>query len=488
MEKEFNLQEDKNQENKKNKKTTLKIIIYFIIFIFTAFVIFSMSASQSDQNKENWINKIPIIGSIKHLVESADKKLKGEDDDRINILLLGMGGKNHDGGYLTDTIMLASIEPSTKKVSLLSIPRDLAIPIEGYGWRKINHVNAYAEMESAESGGLAASQAISDVFNIPVHYYFRVDFQGFINIIDELGGITVNVERTLNDPSYPIMGREKAEPYESRFETLYVEKGLQEMDGTLALKFARSRHGKYGEGSDFARAKRQQLIIEATKEKLLSKWNFLKPIMVSNIIDEFRDHVSTNLKIWEIVKLWDMVKDVERNNIINKVLDNSPSGLLTDMISQEGAYILSPRSGDFAEIEYLIKNIFSEAPIEKKEKVVVEKASLEIRNGTWINGLASETALDLEKYSFDVIRIGNSSRQNFQKSVIYDLTFGEKIDSLAILKEKTKANVSFEIPEWLQDDISKDLKNETNPEQPDFILILGQDADKNASGSINLED
>ncbi|MDD5295070.1 MAG: LytR C-terminal domain-containing protein, partial [Patescibacteria group bacterium] len=136
---------------------------------------------------------------------------------------------------------------------------------------------------------------------------------------------------------------------------------------------------------------------------------------------------------------------------------------------------------------YLVNNIFSDAPIEAKTKVKVEKSSLDIRNGTWINGLASVTALDLEKYGFNVARISNCSHRDFQKSVIYDLTYGEKMESLSVLKEKTGANVSFNLPQWLIDDIKKELEDEKNPEQPDFILILGQDADKTSSGVDNPE-
>lgn len=470
----------------KPKKQIIKYTIFLVIFCFIAITIFSNKISTSKQNKNSWLNKIPIIGTIKHLVESADKPLKGEDSNRINILLLGMGGKNHQGGYLTDTIILASLEPSTKKISLLSIPRDMTIPMEGMGWRKINNVNAFAETDKKGSGGLAVSQAIGDAFDIPIDYYIRLDFQGFINIINELGELEVNVENTLDDPSYPIMGNEKVEPYENRYEHLYLKAGKQKMDGELALKFARSRHGLGGEGSDFARAKRQQIIIESVKNKLLSKWIIFKPKIISNIINEFNEHLNSNLKIWEIVKLWNMFKNTSKENITNKVLDNSHNGLLVNMITEEGAYVLYPKSGDFNEIQYLIHNIFSKIPIDIKSKINTEKASLEIRNGTWINGLASKIAVDLEKYKFNIIRIGNSSRQNFQKSVIYDLTFGNKIESLAILKEKTKANVSFQLPQWLQDDITKDLSKEINPKQPDFILILGQDADSANSGSDNI--
>jgi len=464
-----------------------KKVITIIIFITVAILVFTSTVLISGENQNSWVYKIPIIGQIKKLAESADKKLKGEDRNRVNILLLGMGGKNHEGSYLTDTIILASLEPSTNKISLVSFPRDLTVPMEGYGWRKINNINAYAEMEEKNSGGIAVSQALGDILEIPIDYYLRIDFQGFANIIDELGGIEVEVENTLEDFKYPIMGMEEADDYEARFEHLYVEKGLQKMDGDLALKFARSRHAGGAEGSDFARAKRQQLILEAVKKKLMSKWNLFKPKMITDILGEVEDHVSTNLQIWEILKLWDMFKDTSKDNIINKILDNSPNGLLTEMITAEGAYILTPRSGDFAEIQYFVNNVFSDVPEGSKQKITTEKTTVEVRNGTWINGLASQTALDLEKYGFDVIRVGNCSKQNFQKTVIYDLTFGEKMESLTILKEKTKANVSFDIPEWLKDDIAVGLANETNPEQPDFLLILGQDADKSASGLENEE-
>jgi len=485
-----NLLEEKVEEKIKpaKKKKVAKIFTYLIIFFSIAFIIFSSQVIVSEQNPNSWVYKIPIIGQIKHLAESADKQLKGEERDRINILLLGMGGKNHQGGNLTDTIMLASLEPSTKKVSLLSIPRDLTIPMEGMGWRKINNVNAYAELKTPGSGGVAISQALSDILKTPIDYFIRLDFKGFVNTIDELGGIEVQVENTLEDRTYPIMGMEEAEPYASRFEYLYIPAGWQKMDGELALKYVRSRHAYGVEGSDFARARRQQKVIEAAKNKFLSKNTLFRPSIITNIINELQEHVSTNVKIWEAIKLWNIFKDVSQENITNKVLDNSPNGLLVDMMGEDGAYILTPRSGDFAEIQYLVNNIFSDAPIEAKTKVKVEKASLDIRNGTWINGLASVIALDLEKYGFNVIRTGNSSRQDFQKSVIYDLTYGEKMESLSVLKEKTGANVSFNLPQWLVDDIKKELADEKNPEQPDFILILGQDADKTSSGAANTED
>ncbi|MCK4539703.1 LCP family protein [Candidatus Parcubacteria bacterium] len=483
------LLEKEDKKVKKSSKKILKPFIYLFIFLFTCTAVFSSQILVSKQSLDFWFYKLPIIKQIKHLAESADRTIKGENVDRVNILLLGMGGKQHEGGYLTDTIILASLEPSTKKVVLVSIPRDLAIPIEdGDRLQKINSINAYAEMKQPDSGGMAISQALGDILNIPIDYYFRVDFEAFVNLVNKLGGVEVYVENDLDDYRYPISGKEDDEDYESRFEHLHIEKGRQIMDGDLALKYARSRHGINGEGSDFARAKRQQNIIMAIKDKLLDSRNLLKPKMIFDIIENFQDHISTNFKIWEIVKLWDMFNEVEKGKITNKVLDNSPNGLLTESISEQGAYILSPHSGDFAEIQYFINNVFSDAPEEVKIKVSKERATIEVRNGTWVNGLASKTALDVEKLGFIVVRIGNSSRQNFQKSVIYDLTYGEKAKSLSILKEAVEANVSFGLPDWLIEEISMEISSENNPIQPDFILILGQNADQTNSGEKNIEE
>lgn len=469
-------------ETKTGKPKAKRIIWFFIFIIFAFFAFGAIPGGKSS----SWFYNLPIISQLKHLVESADSKLKGENENRINVLLLGIGGKHHEGGLLTDTIMLASLRPSAKKLSLLSIPRDLAVPVENMGWQKINGIHAAAEMKNPNSGGLAASQTISDIFQIPVDYYITVDFTGFEKIIDDLGGIEVNVENSFDDYKYPVLGNEDA-PWEQRFEHLHIEKGAQTMDGGTALKYARSRHAYGVEGSDFARSKRQQKILEAVKNKIMSINILFKPNMISKIISHIGENYSSNLKMWEMAKLWSLAKDVKSENISARVLDNGPNGLLVDTIGLDGAYLLSPRSGDFSEIRYLISNIFEDAPAGDKEKVADDKASVEIRNGTWINGLASKTALDLEKYGFNITRVGNAGQRNAEKSIIYDLTYGKKIQALAILKNKTNAEAVLGIPQWLMDDLAREISEEKDPIQPDFILILGQDADATKSGAENIE-
>lgn len=454
----------------KKKRIGLKIFSFFLVFL----LLFSATVLISSEDA----SKVPILGKIIGLVESSDKKIKGEHDDRINILLLGIGGKNHDGGNLTDTIILLSLRPSTKKVAMMSIPRDLMISVEGLGWRKVNAVNALAEAKKKGSGGEAVSQALSDVLNLPIHYYVRVDFQGFINIIDHLGGIEVYVENILEDYSYPISGQEDNPNYYSRYEHLYIPSGWQPLDGSLALKYARSRHGLGVEGSDFARSKRQQKIIEAVKNKLLNKENLLKPSMIASIISEIEDNISFNLSTWEALKLWQNFKDVSGQDISNYVLDNSRDGLLVAGTSDSGAYILVPRSGDYAEIQYLVKNFFPDKNLNSKEDSELENsqaAKIELKNGTWINGLANQTAIDLERHNFTILGISNSSRRDFAKTVVYDLSYGAKDEALKYLKEFLRADVSFSLPDWLIEEIRSKVGSEET-EVPDFLIVLGQNA------------
>ena len=429
--------------------------------------------------------------------------LEGENEDRINFVLLGMGGPNHDGANLTDTIIVGSFKPSTKRLVLMNIPRDLSVPIAGYGWRKINSANALAEAKEPGSGGQATADLIGEILEIPIHYYFRVDFAGFVKIIDDLGGIEVEVDNTLDDYSYPIMGEEDNPDYYSRFEHLHIDAGQQTMDGELALKYARSRHGLGAEGSDFARSKRQQKILMAIKEKLFDANNLFKPKLIMNIISDAENHVSTNLTPEELVSAWQLAKDMKAENIINLNLDNGPTGLLYDQKGADGAYLLVPRAGDFREIiaqfnaallespaEETIVSPTTDSNISESSEIIATSpapainpadlpakanARLDIRNSTAINGLAASTRTKLQKYGFTVVNVSNTSHKNLSTTTIYDLTYGAKPDDLALLQYQTKAVVAQDIPDWLAAETTELLKDQPDMTQPDFILILGND-------------
>jgi LCP family protein required for cell wall assembly len=383
-----------------------------------------------------------------------------------------MGGEGHEGSFLTDTVMLASFRPSTKQAALLSLPRDLVSPVSG--WQKINSINAYAEKKEAGSGGTVTAKAIGELLQTPTTYYLRVDFNGFAEIIDELGGITVDVKNTLDDYSYPILGQEENPDYYARFEHLHIDKGLQHMDGSLALKYTRSRHAGGVEGSDFARAQRQQLVLEAVKEKLLSTKTLLNPVVLTKLFNQLQKNVSTNLNVWELLRLWELFKDIDRSAIINKVLSDAPDGLLVSGRGEDGAYILTPRSGNFSEVRNLTQNIFTlnaPAPVVVRPNAITDNAGVLILNGTWVTGLAGNTAVVLEQYKFKILKTGNAPERNYSQTTVYDLTLGAKPASLAVLKKATGAYQSFQLPTWLAD-----YQNASS--SPDFLLVLGTDADK----------
>jgi len=449
-----------------------RFVTYTTLVVIIA-LIFSGRILISSQNATSWFpGGEMIMNGLRHLVPSADKQLKGEEEDRINILLLGMGGAGHEGSYLTDTVMLASFQPSTKQVSLVSFPRDLVTPVSG--WQKINSINAYAEQKEPGSGGDATAAAMGQLLQAPISYYIRADFDGFADIIDQVGGITVNVENTLDDYEYPILGQEENPDYYARFEHLHIDKGEQNMNGSLALKYARSRHAAGIEGSDFARARRQQLVLEAVKDKLLSTRTLLNPVVVTKLIGELNKNISTNLNVWELLRLWDLFKDVDRSTIINKVLSDAPDGLLVSGRGEDGAYILTPRLGNFSEVRNFVRDIFTlnaPAPASSRPAAVKDGAKILILNGTWVTGLAGKTGVVLEQYEFNILQTGNAPQRDYAQTTVYDLTLGAKPESLAALKKATGAYQSFQLPAWLS-------AYQTASSSPDFLLVMGTDANK----------
>lgn len=191
---------------------------------------------------------------------------------RTNFLILGIGGGTHESPDLTDTIIFASVSPSSSPV-LLSIPRDMWVPSLA---AKINTAYHYGVEKAGPSGGLTlAKSAVSEIIDQPVDFAVVFDFATFSRVIDELGGIDVAIERSFTDTRYPIAGKENDPCDTCRYETISFSQGLQHMDGATALKFVRSRHSEnLDEGTDFARSRRQTLVIQAIKTKLLSHFDY----------------------------------------------------------------------------------------------------------------------------------------------------------------------------------------------------------------------
>lgn len=304
-----------------------------------------------------------------------------ETENRVNILFLGIGGGKHDGPLLTDTIIYTSISPKSQKATFISIPRDLWIQDLK---SKINTAYAMGE-EKRKGGGLLLTKAVIEkILNQPVDYILRIDFNGFVKAIDVIGGIDVVVEKSFEDLQYPIVGKEidtcgfsglefeqRAtssaifEAFPCRYEHLIFQQGMQHMDGEKALKFVRSRHAAGSEGSDFARAKRQDIVIQAFKNKIFSLNIILNPAKLLRLYDVFKDSLDTNIKPEEyddFIKLAQKMKDAQINNVVFFYSDpySEKQGILVNPLDSErydGQWVLIPRVGNenFSEVQEYVK-------------------------------------------------------------------------------------------------------------------------------------
>lgn len=208
----------------------------------------------------------------------------------VAILVLGKGGEGHTAPDLTDTIMLINLNPNGKKITAISLPRDIWIPSIR---AKINSAYHYGGFEMA-------GESVFYLTGIKPDFYIVIDFSLFKDLINSIGGIEVSVENAFVDEKYPIMGKENDlcdgdKLYKCRYETLQFTKGLQLMDGETALKFVRSRNAKGDEGTDLAREARQQKVIEVLKNKLLSREILVNPKIISNLYKVTISHLETNI-------------------------------------------------------------------------------------------------------------------------------------------------------------------------------------------------
>lgn len=475
LKKKYNMVPDRR--SKKRSFSGLRVAGVLLVGLALTGVFFSYKLAASGVEEAPESGQLSIFSTFRRLVTADDKALAGEEDDRINFLLLGHGGEGHDGPELTDTIIFTSFRPSTSEIGMMSIPRDLVVPIPDYGYRKINHINAYAEMEEEGSGPAVAAEQIGNLLEQDIAYTVKVDFDGFEDLIDAIGGLDIYVETAFTDYSYPAPN--------DLYQTVSFAQGWQHMDGETALQYARSRKGTNGEGSDFARAKRQQILLLAIKDKVLSPSVLLNPGKLNKVIETFQENVQTNLTFWEIMKLSKYAPDINTENISHYVLDASPSSpLYASTIN--GSYVLLPKEDDWSELQSISENIFTQGTFETvaaaEGETPVSTVNIEIQNGTSVTGLAFRTSQLLAGSGFEVVKIGNAESRGYERTIIYDLTEGAKDDELAVLKDFLEADVAMSTTGWVFSDevVPRELtvttagEDETIGQTIDFLVILGE--------------
>lgn len=227
---------------------------------------------------------------------------------RTNILLLGLDRRPQEttSAARTDTMILMTIYPQGRYVGMLSIPRDLYLPLPGGFSDRINTAYFYAEAAQPGTGPAAAMDTVRSNLGVNVDHYVRIDLAGFVQIVNALGGIDINVPAPLVDDAYPT--------YDYGTTTVSFEAGPQHMDGDQALAYARIRHGS----SDFQRAERQQLVIEAVVNR------FLQPaawVRLSAVAAAVRQSVGTDLRPLDLLEAATVILVVGPGNIDRAVIE-----------------------------------------------------------------------------------------------------------------------------------------------------------------------
>ena len=299
------------------------------------------------------------VGLIGDFIFTPTQKIQTRGD-RTNILILGKGGEGHDAPDLTDTVIFASITHINPSLSLVSLPRDIWIPELR---AKLNSIYYWGNQKK-ESGGLILTKStVESIVGQPVHYGLVIDFSGFMEIVDVLGGIEVNVERGFVYEKYPITGKENDEcdgdlEFKCRYETVRFEKGIHTMDGETALIFARSRNAEGDEGTDLAREIRQQKILTAIQAKTLSSEVLLSPKKIFSVWKVVRESVETDIdaSVGAIMvrRLFQARNQIESHVLLEDLLINPPIQYRYDNL-----YVFVPEAGDWEEVHSWVENILT---------------------------------------------------------------------------------------------------------------------------------
>lgn len=274
--------------------------------------------------------------------------------DRVNILMMGYGGSGHDGAYLTDSIVVMSLMPQSHHTTLISVPRDLWIqyPPNSGNYSKINAVYPIASNNDANpvAGGDAAAQKVSLVTGLNIKYWMTINFTGFRDFINAIGGVDVDVPDAFTS-NYP---KNDDPSIDASWIKVHFAKGLQHMNGETAIEYARAREviDNPAEGTDFARSARQQLIMKAALSRL-KDWHSWPSLF--SAMDALKNTIYSNLSLADLASF---AMKMDLNNAHRVGLNFS--NVLTDARSNDGQDIVVPKNNDWQAIkDYISQQLYN---------------------------------------------------------------------------------------------------------------------------------
>ena len=426
----------------------LLVVVAVLFFAVAAFYGALVVATQVDKVFYTTIKLNERLAALPGVDAGSDEDIGG---GRINILVMGLDRRPREGEApaRTDTMFVLTIDPASKTAAILGIPRDLWVEIPGedggYFEDRINTAFVIGEVGDYDGGGSALAMAtVEHNLDITIDHYVVIDFEGYKEVIDALGGIDVDVPKYLYDPLYSeseLPG--DYNPYE------FLE-GVQHMDGSTALAYARIRRGS----DDLDRIQRQQRIMFAVMDKALSL-NVL-PVAL-DLWDKYKDAVDTDINEFEIPGLAKIAAEISPARITALSLGpatmpyTTPAGASVLLASKEG-------------VQEIVQALFSD------QQLIDEKAIVEVQNGTGEPGLATTVVDYLISLGFPAegLLASNASLQSpGQQTEIVDFTGKEyTARKLAVWLGMGEDRVRAATP----------LDNGIKNGDVDIVVILGSDA------------
>jgi LCP family protein required for cell wall assembly len=447
------------------RKVTLKrsVITLFIIVLLTV----GFVAGKFIYNAHKLFGG-SILGAL------STTKLKGEDNGRVNILLAGNSSDDpgHNGADLTDSIMLISLDTRNNKAFLLSIPRDLWVQIPNAGHQKINDAYVVGQNDNFSAAGYPnggmgqLEQIVSQDFDVPIDYYALINYAALKDAVNAVGSIDINIQsndpRGLYDPDID---------YSTGGPLVKLSNGEHALNGEQALDLARARGDAYGSygfaDADFDRTEHQREMLVAVKNKAETAGVLANPAKLTSLADAIGNNLTTDMKLSEVHRFYDLTKKINSSNIQSLSLNNANGkDLLTTYTSPGGESALIPTAGldDFSDIQNFLRRQTSSNP------VVQEDAKVVVLNGTDTDGLAGNFKNKLTAAGLDVAAVGDAQASTDASTSIIDVSGGQKPATRAQLVKLFGNNVTTQNPY-------------AGVYTADFIIVLGQDQVSNTGST-----
>ncbi len=384
---------------------------------------------------------------------SSDAFHRWEGKNRVSILLMGIDQRCEESGPThTDSMMVLTIDPVGLSAAVLSLPRDLWVEIPDFGVDRINQANYLGEVYEYPGGGQAlAVRTVETLLGVPIDFYVAVNFDAFVEVVDLIGGITIDVPEAIDDPNYP----DQCYGYDP----FSIEAGEQHLGGEAALKYARTRATFAG---DVDRAARQQAVILAVRQQVLDLGNL--PQLLSQapqLWQTSQENVRTNMTLNEAIQLALLAQDIPRESIRTAVLDFN---YVFNETTPDGRQVLVPLRENIRQLrDQLFAPPAIPTPVIENLPALMaaEQARVAVLNGTAEFGLAASTQEYLQSFGIDVTEIGNADASTYLTSQI--ITYGSYPNTSRYLTQL------MHIPPL-------NVSSSNNPDGDyDILIIIGND-------------